>query len=410
MPWPQRAYGGPSLMMLLAGLYVVLLPYQFEIVRGLNFAPADCFLVLLLLCTAGGLYYRKQTWSVWHLGLILTFAMGSLVASVRFGKLTRYEFLNKDLGLFLPFLSYAAITSLVTSWEAVRKVIRILVLGVTAENLFAVGSYLAAYFWNIQSPFTRYGGLRLSGSLLDPNAYGGLLVTAFVLLEVSSHGPRPLFRTWLLWVGRATLLLGIVFTFSRSAWISLGAAFLVIFLFRPRIAVGMLWLVIAGTPCLVLLLGARFVSIFQEMASRPQQIDQRFYLIDAAFHAFYNHPFIGGGLGSFRLSMGEVAHNTAMWFLADFGIVGLVAVLGFLGWFFAIAGLAYQAAPAVEKPIALALLAAHAAMLGLAMGIEAFYQRQWWVVLALIAAAYSLTTRLAGRTGCATEVIPHVET
>jgi hypothetical protein len=29
-------------------------------------------------------------------------------------------------------------------------------------------------------------------------------------------------------------------------------------------------------------------------------------------------------------------------------------------------------------------------MFGLAMGIEAFYQRHWWLVLALIASSYSL--------------------
>jgi hypothetical protein len=43
----------------------------------------------------------------------------------------------------------------------------------------------------------------------------------------------------------------------------------------------------------------------------------------------------------------------------------------------------------------LALLLAHAAMLGVAMGIEAFYQRHWWLVMALIASAYSLTLRPA---------------
>jgi hypothetical protein len=34
-------------------------------------------------------------------------------------------------------------------------------------------------------------------------------------------------------------------------------------------------------------------------------------------------------------------------------------------------------------------------MFGLAMGIEAFYQRHWWMLLGLIAASYSLT--LSGR-------------
>jgi putative inorganic carbon (HCO3(-)) transporter len=109
--------------------------------------------------------------------------------------------------------------------------------------------------------------------------------------------------------------------------------------------------------------------------------------------AFSQHPFLGGGIGSFRLSEGEIAHNSAMWFLADFGVVGLAVFLGFLGWFFAKGWFAYRFAPSREQPVVLALLLAHTAMLGLAMGIEAFYQRHWWVVFGLIAASYSLAVR-----------------
>ena len=83
-------------------------------------------------------------------------------------------------------------------------------------------------------------------------------------------------------------------------------------------------------------------------------------------------------------------HNSALWFLADFGLVGLAVFCGFLGWFFVTAWNAYQMAPDEEKPLALALLLAHTAMAGLAVGIEAFYQRHWWLVLALIAASSRL--------------------
>jgi O-antigen ligase len=83
-------------------------------------------------------------------------------------------------------------------------------------------------------------------------------------------------------------------------------------------------------------------------------------------------------------------HNSALWFLADFGLVGLAVFCGFLGWFFIKAWNAYRLAPDDEKPLALALLLAHTAMVGLAVGIEAFYQRQWWLVLALIAASSGL--------------------
>ena len=55
------------------------------------------------------------------------------------------------------------------------------------------------------------------------------------------------------------------------------------------------------------------------------------------------------------------------------------------GWY------AYRFAPAREQALVLGLLLAHTAMFGLAMGIEAFYQRHWWFVLGLIASSYSLT-------------------
>jgi O-antigen ligase len=82
-----------------------------------------------------------------------------------------------------------------------------------------------------------------------------------------------------------------------------------------------------------------------------------------------------------------------MWFLADFGIAGFLVLLAFLGWFFRRAWVAYRLAPDAERPLVLALILAHTAMLGLAMGIEAFYQRHWWLVFALIASAYSLSIR-----------------
>jgi hypothetical protein len=143
-------------------------------------------------------------------------------------------------------------------------------------------------------------------------------------------------------------------------------------------------------------MGRRFVPVFEEMASRPKQVQGRFDLIHDAFGNFVQHPFFGGGLGSFRMSEGEIAHNSAMWFLADFGIAGFAVLLGFLGWFLIKGWFAYRFAPTREQPIALALLLAHTAMIGLAMGIEAFYQRHWWMVLALIASGYILALRRMG--------------
>jgi len=383
----------PRILNVLITGYVALLPYQFKVGNGVNFAPADCLMLLVLLLAAGQLKYRKAAWSIWHFAIAVTFAAGSLVAVLRFGVLDRYELLNKDAGLLLPFVSYLAITSSVGEWDDLRHILRVFTLSVVLQNVLSVGSFLLAYYFGWTNLFVRYGGLRLSGMLLDPNAYGGLLVAAFVISEGASLGREPLFRGATLWLSRLTLAMGILFTFSRSAWVALLLALLLLCALQTRVAFRLVLAGIVGAPCLLLLMGNRFVPVFEEMASRPKQVQGRFDLIHAALQAFTRHPFLGGGIGSFRLGEGEIAHNSAMWFLADFGIVGLAVLLGFLGWFFAKGWFAYRFAPAREKPLVLALLLAHTAMFGLAMGIEAFYQRHWWLVLGLIASSYSLTLR-----------------
>ena len=384
---------------LLAG-YVALLPFQFEMGNGMNFAPSDCFLVLVILLAAGQLKYRKPAWAVWHFAIGVVFALGSLVAVLRFGALEPYELFNKDAGLVLPFLSYLAVTSSIIEWDDLRHILRVFAGSVVLSNAVAVGAFLLAYFFGLPNPFARYGGMRLSGVLLDPNAYGGLLVAALVVCEGASWGEAPLFQAPALWFSRLTLGLGILFTFSRSAWTALALALLLLCVIRTRVAIRLVVGVLIGIPCLFLFMGNRFVPIFEVMASRPKQVQGRFDLIHDAFEAFSQHPFLGGGIGSFRLGEGEIAHNSAMWFLADFGVVGLLVFLGFIGWFFVKGWFAYRFAPTREQPLVLALLLAHTAMFGLAMGIEAFYQRHWWLVFGLIASSYSLVLRRINRPHC----------
>jgi len=390
---PQKFASAKGLLSLLVLGYVALLPYLFNVGDRLNFAPADIFLLLAVLLAAGQLQFRSDLWSPWHIAILVTFVLGSLVGTLRWGTLDRYELFNKEAGLLLPFLSYVAITSSITDWRNLRRVIRYFTLGVVFENVVAIGGFLAAYFWGVSTPFTRYEGARLSGMLLDPNAYGGLLAVALVLSEGASWGPAPLFRGGTLWFSRVTLALGILFTFSRSAWIGLTLAVLVFFVLKPAVAIRPVLSALVLSPCLFLVLGHRFLPFLENMASRPHQVQQRIDLIRDAISAFKSHPMLGGGLGSFRLAVGEVAHNTAMWFLADFGLLGLAVLLLFMTWFFRRAWLSYRFAAPEHRPLALALLLAHTAMIGVAMGIEAFYQRHWWLVMALIAACYSLTRR-----------------
>ncbi len=79
--------------------------------------------------------------------------------------------------------------------------------------------------------------------------------------------------------------------------------------------------------------------------------------------------------------------------MTEFGILGLLVLAGFLGWFLWRGIQAYRRAPADQKPVVLSLVIAHAGMFTLSMGIEAFYTRPWWLVFALIACAYCIASR-----------------
>lgn len=395
-PVTRDDFGTSSLSLLVAG-YAVLIPYLFAVGKQFNFAPADCCLALVLLLAPGQLRYAAPAWTGWHLALLMIFAMGSLMTAVRTGGLDRYDLVNKDAGILLLFLAYAAITSAVADWQDVRRILRAFTLSVVLLNAAGVAAFLAGYLFGVATPLTSYGGTRLSGMMLDANAYGGLLVVALMICEGASWGPKPLFRGSALILCRLTLALGILFSFSRSAWMALGLALGVLCLVRSLVAARLALIALMGGPFLLLLMGHRFVPFLERMASRPEQVNDRFTLIHDALGAFAQHPFLGGGLGSFLLREGTVMHNSALWFLADFGLVGLAVLACFIGWFFGRAWTAYRLAPTEEKPIALALLLAHTAMVGLAMGIEAFYQREWWLVFALIGSANCLVQRTETR-------------
>jgi len=386
----------PNILGFLVAAYAALLPYQVSVTRDMNFAPADCCLVLILLLAPGQLRYRSLAWGIWHVALVLVFAVGTLVIALNTGALSRYVLLNKDAGLALLLLSYAAITSAVSEWDDLRRMLKIFTVGVVAQNIVGLAAFLAAYFFGIETPLTSYGGVRLSGMMLDANAYGGLLVLALVICEGASWGPEPLFNGPSLLFCRLSLAMGILFTFSRSTWVSLAVALMLLCAVRRGTAIRLALTAATGAALFLLFMGGRFLQFFEKMAARPEQGDTRFELIRDALAEFARHPVFGGGLGSFLVKEGTIVHNTAVWFLAEFGILGLIVLVGYLGSFFTMGWFAYRYAPPREKPLMLALLLGHTAMLGLAMGIEAFYQRHWWLVMALIGAGYSLARQQVG--------------
>ncbi|HSW51034.1 MAG TPA: O-antigen ligase family protein [Bryobacteraceae bacterium] len=371
--------------------YIALLPYQWAPAEHIRLGIADLCLFCYLLFGLARMRVRKEAWGPWHMALVTVFALGVLVIVLRTGTLSSYVILNKAVGLLVLLASYWAITTEVGSWPQMRKLMRVFVLGVSFQNVFALAALLASYLAGVSFSFMNYGNERLSGMMYDPNAYGGLLVTALAFNTVGSTGPAPVTRGLLRHLCNLTLALGVIFTFSRSTWMSLAAVWLTYLFLRPAPAMKMLAVLSAALPVLAVFIGLGLVSP-QRMLNRPDTIEGRVELIDETMEQFRKYPVLGMGLGGFREYNGIIVHNTPLWFLVDFGLVGLGVFLGFLGWTF-LSGLnTYFASGAAQRPYVHAVLAANSGMLGLSMGIEAFYQRHWWLCFALIAAA-----RLAAR-------------
>lgn len=371
-------------------LYVICLPIQFDTPLDLRFAPSDLFLAFFLLLRLGNLSFRAAAFSVWHVLLPGMFALATLLSVLYNGHLTRYVLLNKDFGLIVLFASYCALTSILNTPFLLHRFLRLFVCNAALHNVFAITVYAAG----LEIPGINELGVRISGMLHDPNAFGGLLVVAFAIHTVTFCQKQPLIAgKWGLFV-LLTLPLGILLTFSRSAWIGLAIVLLMMIGYRVKYALYLFAALLTTCTAIFLIRGGSYLDEWVSLASRPEQIWVRVEILQHAFRMFLDHPLLGAGLGSYVQVHGEIIHTTPVWFLSEFGLLGFAVFSGFLIWFLRQGIRAYQSSPEQEKPLIYGLLMAFLAMMGLSLGIEAFYQRHWWFIMGCLAAAPGIGTGL----------------
>jgi O-antigen ligase len=186
--------------------------------------------------------------------------------------------------------------------------------------------------------------LRVYGTLPHPNMLGGFVLlflagpAAFFLLEAGRER-----RALVLFLGGVSLL---VLTFSRSAWVGLAAAGLVL-VFHSRKLDGKRLLVSALAVLTGLLAAAvpLYPLIFTRAGPGPVATEEfsneaRGWLIQSTLNMIRDHPLLGVGVGAYiveyarRASYGyliEPVHNLPLLVVAELGIAGALIVIG-LGW------------------------------------------------------------------------------
>jgi len=392
----SRRPGPGGLATACIALYLLLLPVQVS-ASSIRLAPSDAFLLAYLFLRLPRFRQDRRAWAGWHAALLSVFALGLLVALVRNGTVTRFALFEKTFGLVLLFLTYACLIDFLDSWERIRWTLRVFVAGVAVHTGVALAAYALQNANAVNWGFINEGKFRLSGFLIDPNAFGGVIVVSLVLLVFTSVSSRPLLPRGWGWAATAVLSLGLALTFSRSAWAACAFALLVSFLVHPQ-TVSRAWgriVLPAGVGVAVFALV--YLPTLSELATRPGGRD-RLSIVRGGLDQFEHSPVVGGGLGVYSVRHGVIIHNTLMWFLADLGALGFLVLVGFLVWYFTLIVRVIVNNTGPERAIGFGLLAAHAAMIGLSLGIESLYQRGWWVMLACAAAAALMTSAPARRT------------
>ncbi|HRJ18962.1 MAG TPA: O-antigen ligase family protein [Bryobacteraceae bacterium] len=388
-----RVPGGPALTTLLLGAYVLLLPVQVEYRVEMRIAPSDLILGVYLLVAAPAIRIVRNAWNGWLLAFALVLLFGAWVTVARSGVLPVYVAANKLAGFGVVLASYLAITSAADSWTRIRWFMRMYVLGCTVNAVAALAIY--AYTWRTgtQVGWWNYGKWRVSGLLIDPNAYGGLLVLALAFLLLARFGDQNLFGPVMTAISCTTLFCGVLFSFSRTAWAMLAMVAICTLLLRGKALIAVGLAVAACGLAIFMGQGTELLDVARSMALRPAAGTHRLELVSEAWETFSQHPFTGGGLGCFFAFGKTMIHNSALMCLAELGIVGFTAFCGMVWWWWWQAWRLCWLGPAQARGLNIALLSAHTAMLMLSVGIEALYQRHWWMTLALIGAARALWLR-----------------
>ncbi len=378
----------------LMAAYAFLLPVQFGVSATLRIAVSDLFVIAYLMRRGSRLRRVPAAWSRWAYALVIVVWTGVLVALAQTGAMSQTTFLAKAIGLLVLLGSFAALVDVAVDWATLRTIARAFLLGVLTNVTLALTAYVVLRTTGMKVPLFNapYEASRLTGLLIDPNAFGGIIATALVLHLVTSCAGAPLLsRGWARFADLA-LPVGLLLTFSRSAWIGAVLGSLFVGVATPGVLARMAARVVPPAVAGVML-ASFWLPSFSSLVSRPGQVTARVSIADNALRDFIVDPLFGTGLGVFSSTHGVIVHNSTLWFLTELGLVGFGVFLGFLLAYASMGLRTVRQLSGQPRALALALYAGIGVGLGVSVGIEAFYQRYWWLMFAGTAAAHGLARR-----------------
>jgi hypothetical protein len=295
-------------------------------------APADAVLALTIavaFCTRR-LDFRRVPPLV--LGLVGAFFALNLVSSI--------EMIDAKRGLvFFAITFYLGVMAVwlsgyVRSTRTAGLVLRAYVAGAIASAVVASAALFVAF---PAHDLFIYAGDRARGLFKDPDVFGPFLIPAALVLIEEIVNPRLLgTRTWWKALGVAALLLGVVLSYSRAAWLSLAlglATVLVVLGLRRgggKRAIAVFSVVLATLALVASALVLTGSTGFLVERAHLQRYDaQRFSAQALGVGEGERYPF-GIGPGQFDVVSPVSAHSTYVRAFAEEGLPGLLTLLALL--------------------------------------------------------------------------------
>ena len=274
-----------------------------------------------------------------------------------------------------------------SSRRARRVLLGLLIMG----TLTSAAASLALYVPGVPLASRLTGAQRAQGLFHDPNIFGPFMVVLALLVLEELLQPRLLLirRTY-----KFALLLplgaGILFSFSRAAWLNAAVgvfAMVIIFALRHgggRKAMTILVTLLASLAALAVFVSLSGSATFLGERARLQSYDtSRFSAQESGIRLVAAYPF-GVGPGQFESYVPVSAHSTYIRALAEQGVLGLATILALIMTTLALAGRNAVLGRDTYGIGSAALLGAWCGLVANSAFVDTLHWRHLWIVAGLI--------------------------
>jgi O-antigen ligase len=348
-------------------------------------APSDALFGLVIAVAMAT--RRFGLWRVSRIALALVAAflvlnVFSAIDVVNWGVAARFFLITLYLGLFSLWLA-AYVDRPTRSRRLVRAYL-------AAGVVSAIAASLALFIHFPGSSVLVGDGQRAKGLFKDPNVFGPFLVPIAMILADELVKPRLLrLRRSLLFASFLALTLGVVFSYSRAAWLNFAVATIVLIavvvLRRPdRRAISLLLVVLfSGLAIVGAVVGTGSLGFLEERAHLQSYDTERFNAQSRGLAVGLQHP-LGIGPGQFDVASPVSSHSLYVRSLSEQGVLGCAVIVSLLVATIAFASLNVIYGRDTYGISAAALLAAWCGLIVNSFFVDTLHWRHMWLVAALI--------------------------